>query len=47
MTFTPLPTRLSPSPWKNASMPAFDEPYTKLARRARSPATDDNTTMAP
>ena len=26
ITFTPVPTRLSPRPWKNASMPAFDEP---------------------
>ena len=26
ITLTPVPTRLSPRPWKNASMPAFDEP---------------------
>ena len=47
ITFTPLPTRLSPSPWKNASMPAFDDPYTKFDLRARSPATDDNATIVP
>ncbi len=28
-------------------MPAFDDPYTKFDRRARSPATDDNATIVP
>ena len=47
ITRTPLPTSESPRPWKNASMPAFDEPYTKFERRARSPATDESATIVP
>ena len=35
MTWTPLPSRLSPRPWKNASSPALDEPYTKFDRREK------------
>ena len=46
-TRTPLPWRLSPRPWQNASRPALLEPYTKFDLRARSPATDDRTTMRP
>src|SRR5687768_16664610 len=47
ITCAPDPTRLSPRPWKNASMPALDDPYTKFERRARSPATDDSATITP
>ena len=47
MTRTPVPTSESPRPWKKASMPAFDEPYTKFERRARSPATDERATIVP
>src|SRR5207302_2891504 len=46
-TRTPDPASASPSPCANASSPAFDDPYTKFERRARSPATDDSTTIVP
>src|SRR5207302_1600376 len=40
-TLAPEPTSELASPWAKASRPALDEPYTKLARRVRSPATED------
>ena len=46
-TLAPDPARASPSPWAKPSSPAFDEPYTKLALRTRSPATLDSTTSRP
>ena len=47
ITCTPLPCRRSPSPWAKASSPAFEEPYTKFDFRARSPATEESTTITP
>src|SRR5688572_23757657 len=32
-TLAPLPLNESPRPWAKPSRPAFDEPYTKFARR--------------
>ena len=46
-TLAPEPTSELASPWAKASRPALDEPYTKLARRVRSPATEDSTTRTP
>ena len=47
VTPTPVPTSESPRPWEKASRPDLVEPYTKLALRARSPATDEMTTIRP
>src|SRR5581483_7627897 len=46
-TRTPVPCRLSASPRAKASSPALAEPYTKLALRGRTAATEDSTTIVP
>src|SRR5699024_5603728 len=43
-TRAPLPCRASARPWAKPSRPALAEPYTKFARRVRTPATDESTT---
>ena len=46
-TDAPEPSSASDRPWANPSSPALVDPYTKLALRTRSPATDDSTTSVP
>jgi len=46
-TRTPLPCSESVSPRAKASRPALAAPYTKLAFRGRTAATEDSTTMVP
>ena len=46
-TRAPEPARESPRPWKKASIPALEDPYTKLARRTLTPATDESATSVP
>src|SRR5262249_7142938 len=47
ITDAPVPPSASPRPWKNASSPAFVDPYTKFERRARAPPTDDSAPSVP
>ena len=46
-TRTPVPCSESASPRAKASRPALAAPYTKLALRGRTAATEDSTTMVP
>src|SRR5580704_10038819 len=46
-TRTPVPCSRSANPRAKASRPALAEPYTGLARRGRTAATEDSTTMVP
>src|ERR1700722_13019654 len=46
-TRTPLPCSESASPRAKASRPALAAPYTKLALRGRTAATEDSTTIVP
>jgi hypothetical protein len=46
-TRTPVPCSESVSPRAKASRPALAAPYTKLALRGRTAATEDSTTMVP
>ena len=46
-TRTPVPCSRSANPRAKASRPALAEPYTGLALRGRTAATEDSTTMVP